>query len=144
MSKRRISSGATSFLKYFPLLWLGLLGASIFMIAQSGGVMDIAIMVGMLALATAIVWLLFWTLADEVAIEGTDLVVKKGQRRARFPVSNIERVGGIRWINPERITLTLRSPCELGRKISFMPPIRMFAMFSEHPVRGELERLADV
>ena len=86
-------------------------------------------------------WLVF-PLADEVFLDGDMVLVRKDGIAARFPVRQIINVEASMMTNPERITLTLREPCELGREIVFTPTFR-FHLFSRHPVTEELIGMAN-
>lgn len=80
-------------------------------------------------------WLVF-PLADEVWIDGVDMVVRNNGYEERFPVTNILHVKLSLFRNPERITLTLKEPCAFGRKIAFMP--RCCFGILRHPIVEEL------
>jgi hypothetical protein len=78
-------------------------------------------------------------LADSVWDAGASLFVKKGWIEERIALSNILHVSHSRWVNPQRLTLTLRSPGKLGGEIAFIPPVRVFAFtFQKHPIVDEL------
>jgi hypothetical protein len=67
------------------------------------------------------------------------LVVKKGRIKERIALFNVSHVSHSRWVNPRRLTLTLRSPGKLGGEISFIPPVRVFSFtFRKHPLVDEL------
>jgi hypothetical protein len=82
---------------------------------------------------------LCFDLADSVWDGGASLLVKKGRIEERIALSNIEHVSHSRWVNPQRLTLTLRVPGKLGKEVSFIPPVRVFAFtFQKHPIVDEL------
>ena len=81
-------------------------------------------------------WLVF-PLADEVFLDGDDLLVRKNDLEARIPVRQIINVDSSMMTNPERITLSLREPCVFGHEIIFSP-IHRFHLFSRHPIAEEL------
>jgi len=81
-------------------------------------------------------WLVF-PLADEVWIDGDDIVVRNDGQEACFPITNIIHVENSRFMNPERITLTLKEPCAFGSEIVFSPLSRLLTI-TRHPIAEEL------
>ena len=81
-------------------------------------------------------WLLF-PLADEVFLDGDEVIVRKNGKEIRFPVRQIMNVDSSLMTSPERITLILRERSELGKEIVFAPTYR-FHFFSRHPIAEEL------
>lgn len=81
-------------------------------------------------------WLVF-PLADQVFLDGDEVIVRKSGKEAHFPVGQIVNVDTSSLANPERITLTLRESCEFGREIAFIPAYH-FHLFSLHPIAEEL------
>jgi hypothetical protein len=78
-------------------------------------------------------------LADEVLDGGASLLVKKGGIEERVAFSNLMNVSHTHFMNPQRVTLTLRVPGKFGKEISFIPPVRVFAFtFQKHPLVDEL------
>lgn len=140
---RRISSkGTWWYKKAFPAFWFGFLG--LFTLIWSFGVIQHQVpsptMVVPLVLAVfgylLMRWLLF-PLVDEVWIDGDDIVVRNSGQEERFAVTNIVNVEDSQFTNPERVTLTLKEPCALGREIIFLPPLRLLH-FTRHPIAQEL------
>jgi hypothetical protein len=70
---------------------------------------------------------LVWDLADEVYDGGDYLLVKKGDKEDRIPLSNIMNVSATLMVNPPRVTLRLVTPCKFGKEISFSP-LRPFTL----------------
>ena len=60
----------------------------------------------------------------------------------RIALKNIINVGFSTMTNPERVTLTLREPCSLGKEVTFNPP-RRFLTLSRSPIIGELIERVD-
>ncbi|MFC5488822.1 hypothetical protein [Dokdonella soli] len=63
-------------------------------------------------------------------------------REIAVPVTAIDRVTEIRWINSNPVTVHFGRTTPFGDSIMFMPKARMFPMLSSHPVLAELERAA--
>lgn len=128
----------------FPAFWFGFLALFICLavptIIKGGAPVFILIVPVMLAIFGygLLRWLVF-PLADEVFLDEDDVIVRKGDVTARFPIRQIINVDSSIMTNPQRITLTLREPCALGREIIFSPPtsFRFFSV-SRHPIAQEL------
>jgi hypothetical protein len=81
-------------------------------------------------------------LADEVQDAGDALIVRFGSERQRIPLSEIINVSYSYMQNPARVTLTLRTPCQFGKEVSFSPPTR-FVPFAKSPVVADLIERVD-
>jgi hypothetical protein len=96
------------------------------------------------------VWCLFlasifsFPFADEVRIEGEDLVVRKVGREDRIPFRRIVRVAEF-WVNPESISVTLDAPCRFGTVIFFVAAEQRWSWQKcrLHPLSVELAHRAD-
>ena len=80
-------------------------------------------------------------LMDEVYLDGDDLVILNEGGEDRFPLANIVNVDDTQFVNPERITLTLRHASRFGGEVVFTPTKRLWP-FGKHPVAKELIRRA--
>lgn len=145
MAPVKLSSSLTVFYKVvFPVLWLGLVTvatiAAFFADAPAGFVV-----IPLFAIAFVYVLLRFlvFDLVDEVELHGNELVVRNRDIEERVPLSSIANITSRRWCNPERITLELREPGQLGARIAFTPTLRFMPLFSPHPIELELRRLVD-
>ena len=146
---RRVSSRQTFFLKrVFPLLWLALVaGALAAAVAgvHAGRALPAPVFIVpllMLVLGYALIRRLVGDLADEVLDAGDALLVRFGAEQERIPLADIN-VSSTQFVNPPRITLTLRSPGRFGREVSFSPPRPFFAPFAPNPYAAELIERVD-
>ena len=80
---------------------------------------------------------LVFDLVDEVWDDGDSLVVKNGGQEQRIALSDIKNVSYSPFVNPPRVTLSLRRPTVFGDQISFGAPIR-FVPFSNSPIIDDL------
>lgn len=64
-------------------------------------------------------------LVDEMWDEGDALIAKNRGESYRIDLANIMNVSYTPLMNPPRVTLTLRDPCELGREVTFSAPHRL-------------------
>lgn len=140
---RRISSKMTWWnKKAVPTLWFGFLAVfTCFWIPAvlQGQVPAFTLLgpIGMAVFAYLLMRALVFCLVDEVWLDGDDVIVRNRGEEDRFPIANIANVDCAFLTNPERITLTLRTPTHFGREIAFSPPQRLFP-FGRHPIAREL------
>ncbi len=80
---------------------------------------------------------LVFDLVDEVWDAGDTLIIKNKNQEERIPLSEIMNVSYSPFMNPPRVTLTLRRPGRFGKEITFSPPIRILP-FSKNPIVDEL------
>jgi hypothetical protein len=144
---RRISSPWTWFYKRaFPFIWYGFLGTfSAFLLPAILDRPDVAfalISISFMALVGYLVMrYLLLDLMDEVWIDGDDLLLRNGGEEDRFPITNVVNVDDTQLMNPERITLTLRTPSRFGDEPVFTSSKRYWP-FGKHPIAKELIRRA--
>jgi hypothetical protein len=153
-----ISSKMTYFYKrIFPVLWFGFLAFFVLMAVPASFavsktpnktlvILPFLVVPAMMAgFGFFLFRSLIFDLADEVTDEGTALNVRKGDVVARIRLADIINVNSTMLVNPPRITLTLRQPCALGDRVSFLPParFRFFPGFSIHPIAEDLIRRID-
>ena len=146
---QRISSRGTFFYKrVFPVFWFGFL-ALFFMApllakksAGSPPFVVFVVPVFMAVFGYFFMKKLIFDLADEVVDEGDALIVRFGSEQERIPLSEIINVSYSYMQNPNRVTLTLRTPCQFGKEVSFSPPAR-FLPFAKSPVIADLIERVD-
>jgi hypothetical protein len=150
---RRISSGMTFFYKrIFPIAWFGFLAffiATPFVAPMLGGTISgsslgffLAPVVMMIVGYIAMKKLLF-DLVDEVLDAGEALVIRNGHLEDRIALSNITNVGYAQFMNPPRVTLSLRNPSIFGDRVSFCAPVSFMPTFSTSPIIDELIKRVD-
>ena len=142
---RRISSRQTFFVKrVFPVLWFGTvvlsLAAGVAGVRAGKAVPAPVFIVPLLLFVVgyAVMRRLVHDLADEVFDEGDALRVRFGSDEERIALADIINVGYTQFVNPPRITLTLRQPGRFGREVSFSPPQSFFAPFVRNRLASEL------
>ena len=149
---RRISSSMTFFYKrVFPAIWFGFLllfMAGPFIAPLFGGSVSGSPMAFLFVPAFMIVFGYFsmkklvFDLVDEVLDDGDALVIKNGHREERVPLSDITNVGYSQYMNPPRITLSLRIPSQFGDRVTFCAPVSLLP-FSTTPIVDELIKRID-
>lgn len=122
----RISSKQVYFLKWiFPVLFLAVMLVPIGIgLAVPRNPPPIAIFLMPLVMIPILFLVLrkfVWDLMDEVYDDGDYLLVKKGDKEDRIPLSNIMNVSATLMVNPPRVTLRLVNPSKFGKEVSFSP-----------------------
>ena len=131
---KKISTPYTFSFKVFPFLYFGFIGVFIAMAWMSGawekqpGFLAIPCVMavgGYFFMKAALT-----DLVDEVFDCGDFLLIKKGGKEERIPLSNIINVNFAMNQKPARISLTLAKPGRFGSPISFALPPKIYL----HPV----------
>ena len=86
---------------------------------------------------------LIFDLVDEVWDAGDMLVVRNKGLEDRILLSDIINVSYSQFVNPQRVTLMLRTPSQFGDKVSFSPPRASMFPLSSNPMVDELIRRVD-
>ena len=64
----------------------------------------------------------FWNLIDEVYDLGTDLLFRNKGMEFLVNLRDIKNISYNTWVNPPRVTLSIRYQTEMGDELSFSPP----------------------
>jgi hypothetical protein len=142
---RQISSKATFLYKrLFPVFWFGILlliALSSLGVGWSSGQLPPTQMLIVPAIMAVVGYFimnkLVFDLVDEVFDDGDGLVIRNGGQQERIALSEITNVSYTQFVNPPRVTLSLRNPGQFGAKISFCAPLR-FMSYSTSPIVDEL------
>jgi hypothetical protein len=147
---RRISSGMTFFYKrIFPIVWFGFLALFIatpttFKGTASGSSLAFFLVpVIMMIAGYFMMKKLVFDLVDEVLDAGDALVIRNGKNEERVALSEIINVGYAQFMNPPRVTLSLRNPGMFGDRINFCAPVSLMPTFSTSPIVDELIKRVD-
>lgn len=141
---RDLSSRATLVYKlvlpFAVLLWSGVTAMAIRSNPEARG---LAVLLGAGGLGIAVLCGVVFGRIQRVRLVGDALDVVGLRRTLRVPLSDVARVSGTRFSNPERIFLDLRAPGPLGARIVFIPPLRWLRGFAPHPLVAELAARVD-
>ena len=150
---RRISSRMTFFYKrVFPVIWFGFLALFIavpffsFSNAGHSAMPPLEFFIGPAIMAIVgyfVLKKLVFDLVDEVWDDGASLLIRNRGDEARVNLSDIKNVSYSPFINPPRVTLSLRTPTVFGDEITFNAPTR-FMPFSPSPIIKELINRIDL
>jgi len=150
---RRISSGMTFFYKrVFPIIWFGFLALfmgipfakSLFGGSLSGPSIEVFIVPAIMMIVGYFMMKKFvFDLVDEVLDAGDALLIRNGHLEDRIALADITNVGYAQFMNPPRVTLSLRNPGVFGDRVSFCAPVSFMPTFSTSPIVDELIRRID-
>jgi hypothetical protein len=149
---RRISSRMTFFYKrILPIFWFGFpvfFMAIPFLAPWTGGTTSGSPIGFLLPPAFIIVAGYFmmkklvFDLVDEVLDAGDALIIRNGHLEGRVALSDVINVGYTQYMNPPRVTLSLRNPSMFGDKVTFCAPASLMP-FSTSPIIDELIKRVD-
>ncbi|MDC4203700.1 MAG: hypothetical protein MPW14_08605 [Candidatus Manganitrophus sp.] len=145
---KKISSRFTFYYKkVFPAIWFGFL--FLFSIAALTAMLkenvfyfiELLAPIIMAVLGYFVMKILIFDHVDEVWDAGDSLVFQNGKVETRVPLSNVMNVSYTVIISPPRVTLSLREPCELGKEISFIPPMSLIPLKKSPIVIDLIDRI---
>jgi hypothetical protein len=142
----RLSSRMTFVYKrVFPVVWFGflLVFLAVGLLGHAAPAAPFLLVpVLMIVIGYFVMKKLVFDLVDAVLDAGDALVVRNGGREERIALSDIMNVNYSPFINPPRVTLSLRRSGAFGDTVTFCAPLR-FVPFSTSPVVDELIRRID-
>jgi len=137
---RTISSGLTILYKFFfAPVWIGGFGLATLGLLRGESPQKWTFLTLWMVGAFFLTW--FCVPLKCVKIDGSDLVVSNFLWSMRVPFDRVRDVTENVLINIHPVWIHFREPTRFGRKIVFMPTVRMFALFGSHPVLNELRTL---
>jgi hypothetical protein len=148
---RTLSSRQTFLMKMlFPAIWIaefgiGTLGLWLGTMHGKGGALPPdAIKWQFLTAWIAGTAFILWVCAGlkRVRVDEKSLYLSNYFREITVPLNMIAEVTENRWINIHPVTVHFLTTTEFGQKITFMPTMRFFGLWSSHPVVAELKQLA--
>jgi hypothetical protein len=141
---RRISSGMTFANKrVFPAIWFGflILFIAVPLVSSAGrNAPPLPFFIGpviMMIFGYFIMKKLVFDLVDEVWDDGDSLLIKNRGEQQRLALSDIKNVSYSPYMNPPRVTLSLRRPTVFGDETTFSAPMRIVP-FSKSPMVADL------
>jgi len=149
--RKLISSQSTFFYKIiFTTMWIGMfsLGTLLmwFGVSNGNGELDPEINESKwICLVVTIIGtiIIYWYCMrlKKVEVDEEGFHVSNYLKTITIPVHDLEDVSGSIFIVPELIWLKFKQTTEFGYKIVFIPPLRLFGGFNEHPLVSQLKTL---
>jgi hypothetical protein len=132
--------------RIFPLFWFGFLGlfilVGIYSETLKGKISPVPLFIIPIIMAVFGYFLfkkIIFDLVDEVYDGGDFLLIKNKQREDRIKFSNIRNVSYTTFMNPQRITISLRESSAFGKEVSFSPQLRLtLNFFQKDPLIEDL------
>lgn len=84
---------------------------------------------------------LIFDLVDEVWDDGQTLIVKNGGRNERVALADIKNVNYSPFLNPPRVTLSLRGQTAFGDQITFCAPVRLIPLTASPVITALIDRI---
>lgn len=130
--------------RVFPVFWFGFLILFIAVPLLFGGERNspppfpfLVVPLIMVAFGYFFMKKLVFDLVDEVWDDGETLLIKNRGQEQRLALRDIKNVSYSTFINPSRVTLSVRQPSTFGDQIAFMAPVR-FVPFTTSPLINDL------
>jgi hypothetical protein len=148
---RTISSKQTGLLQVLSIVWIGGFTAvtlTLFVVGQdfknhAGKPIPPALKFVFLAatIAGTLLVYLYGIRLKRVAIDGDSLRISSWRRTVVVGLKEIETLRENRWLSTRPVTIYFRENTAFGRRIVFMPPLRMTGVFApESPLVAKLRR----
>jgi hypothetical protein len=146
---RRISSRMTFFYKrVLPAIWFGFLilfiGVPLVSSTSRNATPPLPFFIMptmMIVIGYFVMKKLVFDLVDEVWDHGDSLVIKNRGEEQRVDFSDIKNVSYSPFINPPRVTLSLRHPTVFGDEIAFNAPMRIVPFSTSPLIRDLIDRI---
>ena len=143
MNMRTFSSSLTFFYKYiFTLVWVGFFGfgtISMFLSDSSSDAPKYQFLFTWI-IGTLLVYLICGRL-KKVQIEDRKVYISNYFQSTEIDISALKSVSGSIFLAPELVWFKVEPSSIFGQTIIFMPPLRIFCGFTQHPLVKELKDL---
>ncbi len=145
-----LSSDWTLFHKViFPILWISVFGFGTlslwfgFFDGQDSPPADMKwyFLFAWIIGSTYILW--FSLRLKSVILVDNDLIVRDYFREIIIPISSVTEVRESRFMNPKVIRLSLYPESEFGSSIVFIPKLRFYNPFGQHPIAKQLKQITN-
>jgi hypothetical protein len=146
--QERLSSSWTFYYKVvLPVVWIGGFGLGtiiLWTVNSAGSQLQLNVIRGVfffvwLVGSSFILW--FAVRLKAVTLSEGTLIVANFRQEIRIPLSSINEIRESRLVNPKTIKLTLYPPCDFGEKVVFIPKIKFYNPFGQHPIVKQLKEL---
>ncbi len=135
--------------RLFPIVWVGgLVLMALFTVLEfREGVQltDLLVFYSVLALMALAGYIMmrkfFSGLVDQVYDEGSTLLFRTRHGETRVHLHDIKNVNYEVLVNPQRVTISLRTPSELGTELSFSPTTGLMPMKRNPAIDDLIDRI---
>ena len=141
------SKNTFTYKKLLPLFWFGFLTMVICvgLFADTKGNGDGTIfIVGAIVMGVFGYFFMkkvFWNLIDEVYDLGTDLLFRNKGMEFLVNLRDIKNISYNTWVNPPRVTLSIRYQTEMGDELSFSPPSTWIPFLKNKDIVSLIDRI---
>ncbi len=146
----KLSSSWTLFYKLiFPIVWISGFGigtivlwlASFDPIKSPPSEMKWMFLFAWLTGSSFIIW--FSLRLKHVTLTDKLLIVKGYFKEIEVPISSVNYVSESMFVNPKTIKLSIYPESEFGSTIVFMPKVKLYNPFKQHPITKQLMQLSN-
>jgi hypothetical protein len=147
MMKRLSSKNTFAYKKLIPPFWFGFL--AMFMCVglfadtkgNGGRIVFIVAPIVMMVFGYFFMKKFFWIFIDEVYDLGTDLLFRNKGMEFLVNLSDIKNISYNTWVNPPRVTLSIRYQTEMGDELSFSPPSTWIPFLKNKDIVSLIDRI---
>ena len=145
---KQLSSKSTfTYKKVIPLFWFGCLamvicvGLFVDTKGNGGRIIFIVAPIVLMVFGYFVMKKVFWDLIDEVYDLGTDLLFRNKGMEFLVNLRDIKNISYNTWVNPPRVTLSIRYQTEMGDELSFSPPSTWIPFLKNKDIVSLIDRI---
>ena len=145
---KQLSSKSTfTYKKVIPLFWFGFLtmvmcvGLFVDTKGNGGRIIFVVAPIVMMVFGYFVMKKVFWNLMDEVYDLGTDLLFRNKGMEFLVNLRDIKNISYNTWVNPPRVTLSIRYQTEMGDELSFSPPSTWIPFLKNKDIVSLIDRI---
>lgn len=130
--------------RVFPVIWFGALafiaGPALF--SENGPPAPFLLVFVFMAVVGYIMFRkLLFDAVDEVHDDGDSLLLRNGSEQVRVNLRDIKNISYSPWVNPPRVTLSLRHATPLGDEVSFLAESTMIPFVKNKKIVDLIDRV---
>ena len=145
---KQLSSKSTfTYKKVIPVFWFGCLamvicvGLFVDTKGNGGRIIFIVAPIVLMVFGYFVMKKVFWDLIDEVYDLGTDLLFRNKGMEFLVNLRDIKNISYNTWVNPPRVTLSIRYQTEMGDELSFSPPSTWIPFLKNKDIVSLIDRI---
>ncbi|MDD5712126.1 MAG: hypothetical protein PHY31_05115 [Smithellaceae bacterium] len=146
--KKISSKGTRAYKKLFPVIWYAMI--AFFLVVPflpndcKEKTPDPAFFIGPIIMAVVgfvVMKLLIFDLIDEVYDEGDSLLFRNSGREVRVYLRDIKNISYQSFVNPPRVTVSVRNATALGSDLTFTPPMKFNPFRKDSSIMELIDRV---